>query len=277
MVIRIMTPYCFLKQDIEYPATDGYSSELNFFSKSNYNSNFSIGPTIEVRQEAHTELIRELGAAGIVLLKNVNKLLPLRQSKNIGVSGNDAADSAVGQYSLSLSCGGTANGDYDIGTLAVGGGSGTGRFNDLVPPLEAIKARGRSYGALVQYITDNDAILGGALSSMAPLPLDVCMVFLKSWATEGLDRTTLVPEWSSTNVVESVAGICRNAIVILHGASPNVLFHGWKIPKSPPFSLHTCLESKRIIHMWISLGETRILLVDYHIPLPGRRLITPET
>lgn len=85
---------------------------------------------------------------------------------------------------------------------------------------------GQSYGALVQYITDNVAITGDGLDQLSPTPLDVCIVFLKSWASEAFDRTTLIAEWNSTAVVEAVASKCANTIVILHGASPNVL--PWK-------------------------------------------------
>lgn len=223
MVLRILTPYYFLNQDVAFPPVDGYTPKLGFFPASNYVNNFTLGPVTDVRQEAHTKLIRDLGAAGIVLLKNTNASLPLKQPMNIGVFGNDAADFTQGQYSLALSNGGLANGDYDIGTLAVGGGSGTGRFTYVIPPLDAIKSRAQSYGALVQYITNNAAITGGGLASLAPLPLDACIVFLKSWATEGYDRTTLIAEWNSTAVVEATAAICPNTIVVLHGASPNVL------------------------------------------------------
>jgi beta-glucosidase len=115
------------------------------------------------------------------------------------------------------------DGDYDIGALPVGDGSGSGRFASIVSPLGAIKNRAESYGALVQYITSNDAIMRGSLSSLAPLPLDVCTVFLKFWASEGDDRATLLAGWNSTQVVESVATLCLNTVVVLYGAAPNVL------------------------------------------------------
>jgi beta-glucosidase len=67
-----------------------------------------------------------------------------------------------------------------MGILSVGGSSRTGRLIYVVLPLEAIKSRTRSYGALVQYITDNKAITSGGLLSLAPVFLDVCIVFLKS-------------------------------------------------------------------------------------------------
>ncbi|CAO2651774.1 Nn.00g000570.m01.CDS01 [Neocucurbitaria sp. VM-36] len=222
MVLRILTPYFFLNQDVDFPPVDGYTPNIGFYPQANFVYNFTLGPIVDVREEEHAKLIRDLGAAGTVLLKNINASLPLKRPKNIGVFGNDAADFTQGQYSLSLSSG-IANGDYDIGTLAVGGGSGTGRFTYVVPPLDAIKSRAQSYGALVQYITNNAAIVDGGLSSLAPLPLDVCIVFLKSWASEGADRTTLIAEWNSTLVVETTAALCPNTIVVLHGASPNVL------------------------------------------------------
>lgn len=214
MVLRIMTPYYYLGQDSGYPSIDAYTPKLNFFPQSAYIYNYTYGPEVNVRSAATTQLIRELGAAGTVLLKNTNNALPLQQPKRIAVFGNDAADFTTGQY---------YSNDYDIGTLPVGGGSGTGRFYQVISPLDAIKSRAQSYGAHVQYITDNTYIARTGLSSLAPVPIDVCIVFLKSWASEGSDRTTLIPEWNSTTVVERVTGVCNNTVVVLHGASPNTM------------------------------------------------------
>lgn len=223
MVLRIMTPYYFHGQDNNFPPIDGYTPKLGFAPESNYVNNFTLGPVVDVRREEHEKLIRDLGAAGTVLLKNTNGTLPLQQPKNIGVFGNDAADFSQGQYTLIISGTNLANGDYDIGTLAVGGGSGTGRFTKVAPPLEAIKTRARSYRGDVQYITNNYAIVNGGVSSLAPVPFDVCIVFLKSWASEGDDRTTLIAEWNSNAVVESTTAVCNNTVVVLHGAAPNTL------------------------------------------------------
>jgi beta-glucosidase len=223
MVLRIMTPYYYLGQDTNFPLVDGYTPNLGFYPEANYVDNFTLGPIMDVRKAEHARLIRELGAAGTVLLKNTNDTLPLQQPRRIGVFGNDAADVTNGQYAVTLMGTTLTNGDYDIGTLAVGGGSGAGRFTSVVPPLDAIKARAKSYRAHVQYITNNEVIVQGGLASLAPLPLDVCVVFLKSWASEGFDRTTLVAEWNSTAVVEQVTAICNNTVVVLHGASPNTI------------------------------------------------------
>jgi beta-glucosidase len=124
-----------------------------------YNYTFIFGPSdVDVRSTAHANHIRELGAAGIVLLKNVNNTLPLQKPTNIGVFGNDAGDMADGLYL-------GANRDlgsigYDQGVLPVGGGSGTGRLTYVISPLEAIKARAAEQGnkPLVQYVLNNTLV-----------------------------------------------------------------------------------------------------------------------
>lgn len=134
MVLRIMTPYFHLNQDVDYPPVDGYTPRIGFFGTGPYPYNFTLGPIVDVRQDQHAQLIRDLGIAGTVLLKNTNGTLPLKTPKNIGVFGNDAADFTKGQYSLVISGMKILDGDYNIGTLAVGGGSGTGRFPYVVSP-----------------------------------------------------------------------------------------------------------------------------------------------
>jgi beta-glucosidase len=97
MVRRIMTPYFFLKQN-EYPPIDGYDPILSSSNTSAYQYPFTLGPSnVDVR-ENHASLIRQLGAAGIVLLKNTNNTLPLQSPGTIGVFGNDAGDVVDGLY-----------------------------------------------------------------------------------------------------------------------------------------------------------------------------------
>lgn len=203
MILRIMTPYYFLNQDVGYPKIDNTTIALNFFPTAAYAHDFPLGPLVDVRAD-HQKLIRQLGSAGTVLLKNSNKALPLKKPMNIAVYGNDASDFTTGQYTTSVAGDNVKNGNYKMGTLPVGGGSGAGRYSYVVSPLEAIKARGQSYGALVQYILDNEVIVGGGQSTIAPSPPDVCLVFLKSWATEGEDRFSLLAEWVQPPVLCSI-------------------------------------------------------------------------
>jgi beta-glucosidase len=111
----------------------------------------------------------------------------------------------------------------EYGTLPVAGGSGAGRLSYLVSPLEALKTRTAQDGTLVQYILNNTFITQpGGLRTITPTP-EVCLVFLKSWASEGSDRVSLEADWNSSAVVNSVAAMCNNTIVITHSAGLNVM------------------------------------------------------
>ncbi|KAK5045553.1 hypothetical protein LTR84_009171 [Exophiala bonariae] len=227
MVLRIMTPYFFLKQD-DYPPIDGQSPALNNNNPQNYRYQFTLGESDTDVREDHAQLIRELGAAGTVLLKNVNNTLPLKAPRSIGVFGNDAGDLVNGEYFSGSSFANQFG--YEYGTLPMAGGSGAARLSYLVPPLDAIKARAFQDGTLVQYILNNTILSGPAkvrnradgLGFILPVP-DVCLVFLKTWASEGVDRLSLEADWNSTAVVNNVASYCNNTIVITHSAGLNVL------------------------------------------------------
>jgi len=223
MIRRIMTPYFHLGQDRDFPTIDPSGVPLNFFLPSTWVEEFVLNGTSnrDVRAN-HADLIRELGAAGTVLLKNENNALPLRSPKNIAVFGNDATDPTQGLYSLNIAAG-VDSGNANFGTLPVGGGSGTGRFSYVVTPLEAIKSRAAKDGALVQYVLDNANITDAGLWSIAPAPPEVCLVFLKTWASEGSDRTHLEVDWNGTAVVNTVAAGCNNTIVITHSGGVNTL------------------------------------------------------
>jgi len=184
---RIMTPYFFLGQDQDYPLIDPTSGPINILGIQPYLDTFQYGEAnVDVRSN-HADLIRKLGSAGTVLLKNSNNALPLNKPKNIAVFGNDAADPENGLYSLSL----TSNGDFEYGHLAVGGGSGTGRLTYLSTPLDALKARTKQDGTLLQWNLNNtlltDPTPGAAFGAIYPHP-DTCIVTIKTWATEGYDR-----------------------------------------------------------------------------------------
>ena len=218
MIRRIMTPYFYLQQDSGYPTVDPSCADLNNFNPSESQYAFDLsGTKNRDARDDHAQLIRTMGAQATVLLKNTNNALPLLAPTNIGVFGNDAADLTTGLYnSADLDFYG-----FNMGTLAVGGGSGQGRLSYLVPPLDAIKARAAQDGALVQYITDN-MVAASSLSSIYPVP-EVCIVFLKTWVTEGADRSVYEPDWNSTFVVETVAQTCNNTIVVTHSGGVNTM------------------------------------------------------
>ncbi|EHK25906.1 uncharacterized protein TRIVIDRAFT_198722 [Trichoderma virens Gv29-8] len=137
----------------------------------------------------HAKLIREIGGAAAVLLKNDNSVLPLKSPSNIGVFGNDAADLTDGLV-----------------------------YQD--PP--ATNARAELIGARVQYILRNDRLSDGGFHSIYPTP-DVCILFLKTFAAEGYDRVSFEAGWNSSIVVTNVADKCNNTVVVTHSAGINTM------------------------------------------------------
>jgi beta-glucosidase len=218
MVIRIMTPYFWLNQDQDYPSVDESSADLNTFSpRSSWTRNFTFtGERSRDVRGNHGELIRKHGAAGSVLLKNENGALPLKAPRNIAVFGNDAGDDVSGLLNQA---------NFEYGTLAAGGGSGTGQFSYLNSPLRAIQDRAAQDNATVQHWLNNTYIANQADWNNLWLPTvpDVCLVLLKTWAEEGNDRHSLNVDWHGDDVVESVAKDCNNTVVITHSSGINVL------------------------------------------------------
>ena len=219
MVHRIMTPYFYLGQD-EFPAVDADTpSTQKTWAESTYRFNFTYGEEhVDVRADHH-KLIREIGSAGTVLLKNTNGALPLKEGlKNVAVFGNDAGDLTGGLYFATL----TTPTGFELGVLPAAGGSGTGRFTYVVDPLSAIKQKIGNDG-LVQYVLNNTQVAAGnGWDTINPQP-EVCLVFLNTWASEAFDRTSLLLDNNGTGVVEKVAANCPNTIVFTHSAGLNVL------------------------------------------------------
>lgn len=210
MVRRIMTPYFYLQQNQGYPTVDPSTAAV--FAARGNQIPMGVSPARDVRDN-HAGLIRQIGAAGTVLLKNTNNALPLKKPNNIAVFGNDAPDVTTGlavAYNASM------------GTLILGGGSGTARATYIVSPLSALMARASQDGSRVQYTLDHSYITSGNLGGIYPAP-DVCLVFLKTFAGEGSDRTLYTLDYNSTGVVSQVARVCNNTIIVTHSAGINTM------------------------------------------------------
>ncbi|KAH8883723.1 hypothetical protein GQ53DRAFT_846730 [Thozetella sp. PMI_491] len=228
MVRRIMTPYFRFQQNQSgFPPLDLSLNEFKTQSSAATGNTifkpatpdeiplWNIGGTKnrDVRMD-HGKFVRALGAAGAVLLKNKD-VLPLKNPKNIAVFGNDAADLSQGQFALDpLDPTGP-----DLGGNAQGGGSGTGRFSYFVSPLQAIQSRMGS--GLTQYILDNKAVAGN-IGSIYPPP-EACLVFVKSYISEGSDRISLDFDWGGNTVIDIVSQRCNNTIVISHTGGANTM------------------------------------------------------
>jgi len=103
----------------------------------------------------------------------------------------------------------------------MGWGSGTSNFGYLITPLEALQARARQDGSVIQWVTDDyDYSLIASTAQQAT----VCIAFIKSDSGEGYltvdgnegDRNNLSAWQAGDTLVSTVAGNCSNTIVVVH-------------------------------------------------------------
>ncbi|KAL7414273.1 beta-glucosidase [Mrakia frigida] len=209
MATRILGAHYLLEQEEGFPET-------------NYNTFDLLDPLTNSHvnvQADHYKLIRKIGSASIVLLKNDNEALPLKSSlRDIALIGNGACPPQKGPNGF------TYGGGVD-GHLSMGWGSGTGAFPYLVSPLEAIQQRARENATTVNWVCDNwdnDTIATVATGPQAAL------VFISSDSGEEIavvdgnygDRNNISAWINGDVMVEAVASLNENTIVIVNSVGP---------------------------------------------------------
>ena len=226
MCIRIMAAWYYVGRDnssIAVPINfdswtlDTYGYE-HFFAKEGYTQ---INEHVDVRQE-HANLIRQIGSASTVLLKNTNNALPLTGKERFtAVFGDDAGDNPYGPN-------GCPDRGCDNGTLGMAWGSGSANFPYLVTPETAIQNEVVSNGGVFQSITNNYA--GQQIQALAG-QATVSIVFVNADSGEGYievdgnigDRNNLTV-WDNGDVlITNVSAICNNTIVVVHSTGPVLL------------------------------------------------------
>lgn len=204
MASRTLAVYYFLDQNNSYPAANIYGSTVQH-------------PILDVRGD-HAKIIREIGAAGHVLVKNVNKTLPLKAPRFVSIFGYDAEIKSSPWTNPARYGGGyEVNFGWETfnGTLIVGGGSGSNTPPYVISPFKAIQDR---------VIADRGTVRWDFWSGN-PIPQvisEVCLVFINAYASESFDRLSLTDTFSD-NLVLNVAKNCSNTVVILHSAGPRVV------------------------------------------------------
>ncbi len=193
MIIRILAPYFLLVQDQGYPSLDLDRDA----TKDNYQIN------------------RQIGTAGIILLKNTNNVLPFNTShdKYYSVYG-----SAAGQFNGGLGPWGSDEGFN--GALYQGGGSGYVRPTYSIDPLTSLLFKARDAHIQIQYVTNqNDHMAINNSFNVRGFENAKCLVFINAWSTEGRDRYNLHAFNDGDKLVQIVASRCTNTIVIINSVS----------------------------------------------------------
>ncbi|RPD58564.1 glycoside hydrolase [Lentinus tigrinus ALCF2SS1-6] len=233
MAERIIAAWFLLGQDDNYPPVN-FDTFDPFNPAKNQNVNV---------QADHYKLVREVAAAGTVLLKNVGGALPLRAPKTIAIIGNDAGPSTRGPNGYFFNFG------LD-GTLARGWGSGSTSMPYLITPLEAIQERARQDQSDVSWFLDNWALAGtqplvgsqGFVNGANDTAFgqDVAIVFVNADSGEDQtintsnivfgddtldfgDRGNLTLWMNADNLINAVAAVNNNTIVVVHSVGPAIL------------------------------------------------------
>jgi hypothetical protein len=172
-------------------------------------------------QDDHAKLIREIGGASTVLLKNTKKTLPLSNPKSVAVIGYDAHDNPGGPNSCS-------DRGCDNGTLAMGWGSGTANFPYLIAPNTALKAQAAHDGSKYTNVSNNYDF---AAVAKAVTGAEVAIVFANADSGEGFitvdgnegDRKNLTLWGGGDALIAYVASIHPNVVVVLHTVGPVIV------------------------------------------------------
>ncbi len=214
MATRILGAWYLVGQD-----QPGYPS-VNFDAFATGGSNNSH---VDV-QDDHRYLIRKIGSASTVLVKNHNSTLPFKTPKSIALIGSDAGPSYRGPN-------GYPDRGGDEGTLAMGWGSGTAQFPYLISPLEAIQSRAIEDNTLVSWwLQDFDLPNAQLVASQA----EVTIVFINSDSGEEYitvdgnvgDRNNLTAWHGGDDLVLAVAQNCSNVVVVVHSVD-GVIVEPW--------------------------------------------------
>ncbi|KAG6830364.1 hypothetical protein H0H87_008310 [Tephrocybe sp. NHM501043] len=229
MATRILAAWYLLKQDSpSYP-------KVNFDAF--LTDNEATNEHIDV-QDDHYKIVREIGAASTVLLKNVKNALPLKKPRSIVLVGSDAGPGKIGPNEFG------DQGGQD-GILAMGWGSGTSNFTYLVSvsaffepsmsltdgrsqPLEALQQRARKDRTSVSWFLDdfNLARAGNVVRFKS-----AALVFINSDSGEDYitvdgnegDRKNLTAWHGGDKLVAAVAAQNKNTIVIVHSVGPLIV------------------------------------------------------
>ncbi|KAJ7254730.1 glycoside hydrolase family 3 C-terminal domain-containing protein [Mycena rebaudengoi] len=176
---------------------------------------------ISVRSAAHTALVREIGAAAAVLLKNNHTavsgvttrglLLALARIKSMAVIGQDAAMPDLDCNDL---------GECNAGTIFVGWGSGTNSLDLIFPPIEAIKSFVGTSATIATSLT-YDMTAGPAAATAAFFAMSGALGSYTVVVGNMGDWNDLDLWWKGGSLVEAVTKVCNNTIVVVHFVGPD--------------------------------------------------------
>lgn len=196
----------------------------------------------------HSSIIRSIGAASTVLLKNTgslplagNELLTAVFGEDAGanINGpNSCSDRGCDNGTLGMVCSPTpigfkvADGVSETDHTSQAWGSGSANFAYLVTPDTAIQSEVLANGGTYESALDNWNLAPvTALARRAQGVAGVCLVFANSNSGEGYivvdsnmgDRNNLTLWQNADAAIEAVAAECNNTVLVVHSTGPVIL------------------------------------------------------
>ncbi|KAJ0418586.1 glycoside hydrolase superfamily [Aspergillus carlsbadensis] len=195
MVTRLLTTWYQIAQAPDFPAPGvGIAKDLT-----------QPHALIEARRRSDKPTLLQSAVEGHVLVKNVNRALPLKAPRLLSLVGYSAK--APDRNMLSPI-------GYN-GTIVSGGGSGGTSLSTFLSPFDALLARAdRDNTQLYWDFHTSDPQVAGSS--------DACLVFGNAYASEALDRSSLRDDYTD-RLILNVARKCSNTIVVLHNAGPRLV------------------------------------------------------
>ncbi|KAI1801911.1 glycoside hydrolase family 3 protein [Daldinia bambusicola] len=179
-------------------------------------------------QEDHGDLIREIAAKSTVLLKN-DGALPLKKPKFLAVIGEDAGPNPLGPN-------GCSDRGCNMGTLAMGWGSGTTDFPYLVTPIDALQAQALEDRTRIEAVLNNSA--SSTIEALVKQDGATALVFVNADSGEGYinvdgnegDRRNLTLWGNGDELIKNVSALCNNTIVVIHSVGPTLVSEWYDSP-----------------------------------------------
>ncbi|KAI0526700.1 beta-glucosidase M [Xylaria bambusicola] len=222
MATRVIASWYQMKQDQDFPEPGvGIASDLTKPHR-----------IIDARNISSRKVLLDGAVEGHVLLKNINRALPLKEPKMLSIFGYSARSPDQWNYALGLGAwtfggesayegrdviagfAGVVDSDFTQiapnGTLFSGGGSGSVTPASVIAPFDALAQRAYDDGTALMwdfYSPDPDVVSGS----------DACLVIVNAFASEGFDRPGIRDDFTD-GLIRHVADRCNNTIVIFHNA-----------------------------------------------------------
>ncbi|KAI0455350.1 glycoside hydrolase family 3 protein [Xylaria acuta] len=231
MAMRIMAAFFKVGQTVEglKPVNmDSWTSDTYGYLHAGVSDGYQqVNWHVDVQSD-HGNLIREIAAKSTVLLKNEGAL-PLKKPKFLAVVGEDAGPNPLGPN-------GCDNRGCNMGTLAMGWGSGTANFPYLSTPLEALNQQAIDDHTRIEAVLDNYAT--DTIKALVKQESATALVFVNADSGEGFididgnegDRTNLTLWANGDELIKTVSSLCNNTIVVIHSVGPTLVTDWYDSP-----------------------------------------------